>query len=427
MLTEYRNYIIDNIAIIPQGVKCIDRDAYSMCTSLTSIIIPDGVTFIGERAFYGCTNLISIELPDSLQFIDDEAFEGCTSLISINLPSYLKYIGERAFFLCSNLIDINIPDSVTTIGEGAFWDCPIKSINIPEKLSSIINGFSFRSMYLLEEISVSPNNLYYSDSGNCLLSKGGEILIAGCNSSVIPNSVTSIGQYAFRSCLFKELNLPNSIKTIGAGAFHLCSNLSSIIIPNSVISIDEGAFEHCRSLTNIVIPNSVMKIDSSSFRGCSSLESIIVSPLNRQYSSDGDCLLTKDGQELILGCKKSIIPKSVTTIRDGAFTNCTRLSTLTIPDSVSKIGQDAFWNCGTLREITIPCSIQIIGKNAFSLCSAIEKLNLYYSDPAIPEALLHTAGIQDFSKIVLNIPIGSGYAYRRNSFFSQFKAIIPIL
>ena len=121
----------------------IGEDAFSNCTSLTSISIPDSVKSIGESAFSYCTSLKNIVIPDSVESIEDFAFSNCKSLTSIVIPGSVENIGDCAFCLCTSLTSISIPDSVKSIGNGAFDYCKsLTSIVIPGSVENIGgNGF----------------------------------------------------------------------------------------------------------------------------------------------------------------------------------------------------------------------------------------------------------------------------------------------
>ena len=165
-------------------------------------------------------------------------------------------------------------------------------------------------------------------------------------SITIPNSVTSIGEYAFYGCTgLTSITIPNSVTSIGEYAFYGCTGLTSINIPNSVTSIVGYAFSGCTGLTSITIPNSVTSIGSSAFYGCTGLTSIT-------------------------------IPNSVTSIGNGAFYGCTGLTSITIPNSVTSIGNGAFSGCTGLTSITIPNSVTSIGLNAFSGCTGLTSITM---------------------------------------------------
>ena len=321
---------------IREGVKVIGDKAFGWCGSLISINIPNSVTTIGDSAFFGCESLTSINIPNSVTTIGIEAFWACKSLISINIPNSVTTIGFEAFWACKSLISINIPNSVTTIGDRAFGCCKsLTSISIPSSVVTIIgNPFCCWHGILNNESKA----FIYED--HVLFNKNKTTLIAYIakeTNYTIPNSVTTIGDGAFRWCdSLISINIPNSVTTIGDWAFAGCKSLISINIPNSVTTIGDEAFSECNSLTSINIPNSVTTIGEGAFMWCKSLTSIN-------------------------------IPNSVTTIGEDAFRRCESLTSINIPNSVTTIGEDAFSRCKSLTNITIPSSVVTIIGNPFSL------------------------------------------------------------
>ena len=166
----------------------------------------------------------------------------------------------------------------------------------------------------------------------------------GLTSVTIPNSVTSIGSYAFYGCSkLTSVTIPNSVTSIGNYAFYDCSGLTSITIPNSVTSIENNAFSGCSGLTSVTIPNSVTSIGNYAFYYCSGLTSITIG-------------------------------NSVTSIGGRAFSGCSGLTSITIPNSVTSIGNSAFYYCSGLTSITIPNSVTSIGERAFEYCSGLKKV-----------------------------------------------------
>ena len=172
--------------------------------------------------------------------IGEWAFKGCKSLKSVTIPNSVTNIGEYAFSSCKSLKSVTIPNSVTSIGRYAFTRC--------ESLTSMVVA--------------SGNNTYDSrDNCNAIIETATNTLIAGCQNTTIPNSVTSIGDWAFDGCsTLTSVTIPNSVTSIGWGAFNGCYSLTSVTIPNSVTSIGEWAFGNCYSLTSVTIPKSVTSI-----------------------------------------------------------------------------------------------------------------------------------------------------------------------
>ncbi len=308
----------------------------------TDVVIPeeiDGytVTGIGEYAFYWyhASGLTSIEIPGSVTSIGEHAFYGNSSLRSIKIPGSVTSIGREAFSGCSGLTGIEIPGSVTDIGEDAFWHC--------SGLTSIV---------------VDPENAIYSsgNGSNCIIEKENNILITGCETTIIPEGVTRIGSFAFFDC----------------------SGLTSIEIPESVTVIEASAFSGCSGLTSIEIPKSVTSIWHAVFSDCSSLTSIVVDPENTTYSSGNgsNCIIEKDSNELITGCKTTIIPEGVMGIGGTAFSGCSSLTSIEIPGSVTNIGYGAFSGCSGLTSIKIPGSVTNIEYLAFSDCSGLTSIEI---------------------------------------------------
>ena len=178
----------------------------------------------------------------------------------------------------------------------------------------------------------------------------------------IPNSVKSIGQGAFSGCrnLTSITIEGETMTTIGYLAFENCSGLTSITLPNSVTTIDSEAFYGCTGLTSITISNSVTDIRPAAFRGCTGLTSITVGAGNTIYDSRDNCnaIIRTSTNELIAGCKNTIIPNTVKGIDAGAFSGQTGLTSITIPESVRSISVRGIYNnpfaeCSGLDTITV--------------------------------------------------------------------------
>ena len=366
---------------IPNSVTSIGYAAFGSCVGLTSITIPNSVTNIGDHAFSGCSGLISVTIPNSVTSIGDSAFQSCSKLTSVTIGNSVTNIGERAFAYCSSLTSITIPNSVTSIDDWAFSDCSgLTSVTIPNsvtsigdsafqscsKLTSVTIGnsvtsigeraFSFCSG--LTSIVVDAENTHYDSrySCNAIVETASNTLIAGCKNTMIPNSVTSIGDLAFAGC----------------------KDLAYTEIPNYVTSIGNSAFYGCSGLISMTIPNTVTSIGNSAFSGCSGLTSIVVDAKNTHYDSRNNCnaIIETSNNKLIAGCLNTVIPNSVTCIGDGSFAYCSSLTSITIPNSVTSIEDWAFSDCSGLTSITIPNSVTSIGYGAFVRCSGLTSITI---------------------------------------------------
>jgi hypothetical protein len=297
-------------------VTSIGERAFSGCTGLTSITIPESVTSIGARAFSYCSGLTSIDIPNSVTSIGGGAFSGCTGLTAINVDiANTMYSSEDGVLFNKNKTAlIRYPEGKT--GE---------TYIIPASVDNIYTN-AFDNCIYLKNIMVANDNTAYSYEDGVLFN-GDKTVLIRCPTTkeggyIIPNSVTSIGGYAFSGCTsLTSITIPNSVTSIEGGTFYGCSGLASITIPSSVTTIGGYAFSGCTSLTSITIPNSVIDIGVQAFYECTNLTSITIG-------------------------------NGVTSIGESAFSGCTGLTSITIPNSVTSIEAGAFYECTNLTSIT---------------------------------------------------------------------------
>ncbi|MCX6927871.1 MAG: leucine-rich repeat domain-containing protein [Verrucomicrobia bacterium] len=379
--------------------------------SIPSTINDLAVTSIGSNAFLYLSGLSSVRIPNSVTNIGDLAFASCTSLTNITIGNNVTSIGNLAFAGCTSLKNVMISDGVTNIMERVFAGCTS-----------------------LTAITVGALNSDYSSVAGVLFNRSQTTLIqcpAGRTGSYsIPNSVTSIGDYAFVDCydlrgVYFRGNAPSLGSFVFAGdtnatvyyrpgatgwdttfgglptvllQYTYTINNGTISITrytgsNSVVTIPKainglpvtsiglfqirdvlyGAFQYS-SVTSVTIPDSVMSIEQEVFYSCTSLTNVR-------------------------------IPASVTEVWDLAFGYCTSLTNVTIPDSVTSIGANAFFSCSSLANMTIPGSVTSIGSQGFNSCTSLTGVYFKGNAPSVGSCMFY----DDNAATIYYLPGTSGW------------------
>ncbi|MBR6320397.1 MAG: leucine-rich repeat protein [Prevotella sp.] len=419
---KYTNSVVIPKSVTYNGleynVTSIGESAFGSCYNLTSITIPSSVTSIGKSAFLDCFNLTSVYIsdidawckisfndsysnplfyayqfylgeelinklviPNNVTSIEKHAFSRFRGLTSVTIGNSVTSIGQFAFSDCSNLTSATIGNGVTHIKAGTFQNCNrLASVTIPNSVRSIEDGYI--------------GGKYYGAFQNC----------SSLISLTIPNSVTSIGSCAFMDCSgLTSVIIPNGVKGIGDYAFRNCSTLTSVVIPSSILSIGEDAFQECNSLAavhiseiaawcnisfngnysnplykahhlylgeeeinDLVIPSSVTSIGDYAFSYCSGLNSVTIPNNVTNIGSHAFSICS--------GLTSLTIPNSVKTIGEWAFYGCRGLASVIIPNSVTKIDKLVFCNCSNLKSVTIPNSVTSIGSSAFKECTSLSSV-----------------------------------------------------
>ena len=208
----------------------IGRDAFAYNLYITSVDIAEGVQTLRKNCFWYCRNMAWIRLPQSVNKIEMSAFSVCEKLQSIDLPEGLTIIEKNTFAKCKGLKSIKLPSSLKTLSASAYDDCTgLTSIFIPQNLSSY-NG-SFVGCSGIETIAVDERNQWYDSREDCnaIVETATNKLLLGCKNTVIPKTVTCLGNICFAGVDINEMVVPDHIKIIEAGVFSSCKNLKSVV------------------------------------------------------------------------------------------------------------------------------------------------------------------------------------------------------
>mgnify|MGYP002525981992 CR=1 FL=1 len=368
-------------------VKYISDNIFTGKTDITSF--DELQYFVGVeslRGFQGCTNLTSVIIPNSVKTIENLSFDGCTSLKSVVIPNSVEIIGSCSFQNCSSLTSIELPNSLLELGHQVFNGCSsLTSLTIPKSVW-LIQSNPVAGCNNLTSLTVDEDNIHFDSRDNCnaIIHTSSISLVGGCKNTVIPSSVTSINGWAFSGC----------------------------------------------DLTAVTIPSSVTFIGYDAFEGCDNLESIEVESNNSVFDSRDNCnaIITTAENMLVVGCKTTIIPSSVTSIGGGAFYG-SGLTAITIPDGVTNIEGGAFQDCTGLTSVSIPNSVTRISIGAFCGCVNLEEVISHIEEPfEISQSVFSRYGINDewaeFTAATLYVPVGTKTKYEATPAWNLFHNIV---
>ena len=351
-----------------EGLEVIGASAFGVCRSLSSISIPTTVTEIGGTAFAN-SGLTSAVIPGNVVTLGAGAFSYCENLTYVKIAPGLKYLGGGAFGGCKLLTEmqqIELPDGILEIGENPLNETPVytNAADHAAKTKTLftfsVNGYLFKMTDTYIEEDKRPSSV--SIVGNVVA--GGAVGLTSVQSVTVSDSVTYIGERAFRDCYsLVSIKLSENITEIHDETFYNCFNLLSISIPEKVERIGYNAFRFCSDLMTVDMPNHPVLIEQGAFANTGIYE-------NEGVWVDG--VLYVDGHlisgDQFRGEEYTVLPGTYSIAQFAFFaptSDVFPLKKLTIPDSVGIIGQYAFSGCYALEDITMSQNVTYIGVNAF--------------------------------------------------------------
>lgn len=365
---------------IPETVTELEYSAFTGCTSLTAVTIPSGLTkagSLGSGAFSGCSALTTVQFGSGLTSIPEALFEG-TGLKTITLPESVTSIGMWAFADCAKLEQVSFPASLTSIDGCAFENCTaLTAVTLPKRLTELGNDV-FENCSALKSVWI-PKSLTN-------INGFGDGCFAGCTALTditFETGITKIADHQFDGSPIKSITIPGTVTTIGSSAFSGCANLTAIDLPTSVTQIDAYAFSST-GLTAVTLPKHLRKLGLSAFSGCTALKSVFI-PLSLQTASNPfrNCkaltdVTFEDGRtelpDTLLedsGIRQFTVPQTVTKIGYSAFAGCTQLTAITLPAGLRELGSGAFSGCTALTGVALPDSLTALGRGAFANCTSL--------------------------------------------------------
>ena len=413
--------------IIPKSLLYIESHAFDGCTALSSLTIPDSVKSVNSQAFQACTGLTDVKIYGGS--LSSEAFKYCSNLTSVTIGSKVTRIDSDAFRECNKLSTVYFDgseedwnktsfapyaDSIFNYAKIVFKYSADNGTPITDSVTGIEYELKVDNGVVTHDVAgeytefiLTKNNrgdigyneyLTEFDIPSAFVKDGVTYKVVGIDadafysssspkltSVTIPNTVTSIGDFAFSSCgNLTSVTISGSVISLGQGVFQNCFSLKSVTICDGVTSIGEYMFYGCSQLTDIVIPNSVTTIQDHAFQKCSSLSTITIPHT-----------VTHIGDNVFSECSKLTninIPNDVVTIGGSAFSSCTSLTSIVIPNNVTTIGINAFSGCTNLTSVVIPDSVITIGWGAFASCTQLSNVVIGSGVTNIDEHVFNNCG-----------------------------------
>lgn len=388
---------------IPITITSLPASIFSDCSNLTSIIIPTSVTSIGASTFAGA-GLTSITLHSGITVFGASVFSGCEDLTSVTLLGSILTLPSGMFLNCSSLTSVTLPTSLLTIASQAFQNTRITSLTLPNVTTIAAGAFAqnpaltsivapsvqnvaadaFAGASNVTNVPADVSSLTFSDETNTTvtgytgsygvltfpstvtaIATSAFLNNANVIGAVLPASLVSIGQSAFKGSALKSIALPSTLSSIGNNAFQTCLGLTSITFPGAnITSLGSYLFAGCISLTSVTVPSGMTSIPASCFNGCLALSSVTL--------HDGVSSIGSYAFSACTGLTSFTFPSSLTTLSSYTFNGCTALTELTLPNTLVNYQTGAFNGCTGLTSITFPAVTTLsIGDQVLAGCTGL--------------------------------------------------------
>lgn len=398
--STFRNCTSLESITLPDGLQTLGNEAFAYCKALTSITIPGEVTSVGSSAFSACYALKTVSIASKDTAIGENAFASCSAISDVYFGgteaewntyktdkvssgnSYLTnatfhcmitsgssgsnvswtfnsisgeliftgtgYVPTEVFDGRADIKKVTIAGNIVGMQGEAFYDCAnLNTVSIQSPKFQYMNTSytTFAKCFSLERIIVTEDNPYVDSRDNCnaIISTSDNTLLFGCKGTVIPETVTSIADYAFYRNGVTEITIPGNVKTLGDNVFSYCSNLKSVTFEEGVTTIGESTFYECTSLTDVKLADSISSIGYASFKFCTALTTLT-------FPKDMT-VITNQFAQYDYALTDIVIPDGITKIGSWAFDACRALKTVVIPKSVTEIGKECFYGCNSLEDI----------------------------------------------------------------------------
>lgn len=399
----------DGYVSIPEGVIKIGKQAFSNCHYLKTISLPSTIEEIGNGAFVNCTKLTNITISAAIKKFPKDCFKFCNQLSSVLLSNHSNFttFEESCFEGCNSITTINCDNSTNrNVKKRAFYGCQnLESINKNETFN--IDTLGEYAFYGCKKLDISNFSSLSYPVG----------VFEGCEkiTTITIGQENAIGEYAFKDCIgLKTINL--SANSIGDNAFNGCDNLEQTVLTiNSTITSLNNIGLKKESISKVTIGTNITTLTDNLFRDCINLGKVKLSNV------------MNIGNNAFSNCTKldSIsFSANITTIGNGAFSNCSNLASVVFENKtsskISTIEARAFRNCTKLTEIELPNSITIINAGAFSGCNNLKTITLNSIDPPF---LFNSSFTDTHNNLVIKVPANSVEKYKKANNWSEYNIV----